>query len=185
MGKGMTQNISTNVFVEILLRQPEKIETNCNQPVVSPQLGHPFHMTCICWKLTLQIPPTSGNFQLKDLVPIPPQKKKRHNWGTEILSICWSSKWKSKISRFSSDKKGQQLEETLDCLRETRPNILETTILSKMLPSLVNVVQKTCFMFCHREISHLWENMWCVPNNVFSSKSYFFIFLIIIPIQNG
>lgn len=129
MGKG-------TFLLKYYFTNPKQIEPNCNQPVASPQLNHPVHMTCICWKLTLQIPPTSGNFQLKDFLPAPRQKKKRQNWGTEILSICWSSKWKSKISRFSSDKKGQQLEATLDCLGETRPNILETTTLSKRLPSL-------------------------------------------------
>ena len=133
MGKGMTQNISTNVFVEILFHQPEKFETNCNQPVVSPQLNHPFHILAGSWPYKfLQL---QGTFNWRILYPYH-LKRKRHSWGTEILSICWSSKWKSKISRFSSDKKGQQLEETMDCLRETRPNILETTILSKMLPSL-------------------------------------------------
>lgn len=46
-------------------------------------------MTCICWKLTLQIPPTSGNFQLKDLVPIPPQKKtpQLRHWNFEHLLV--------------------------------------------------------------------------------------------------
>lgn len=158
-----------------------KLQPASGFPTIRPPFPHDMYL--------LEVDPSNSS-NLRELSTEGPcahttSKKKRHNWGTEILSICWSSKWKSKISRFSSDKKGQQLEETLDCLRETRPNILETTILSKMLPSLVNVVQKTCFMFCHREISHLWENMWCVPNNVFSSKSYFFIFLIIIPIQNG
>jgi len=51
MGKG-------TFLLKYYFTNPKQIEPNCNQPVASPQLNHPVHMTCICWKLTLQIPPT-------------------------------------------------------------------------------------------------------------------------------
>lgn len=80
MGKG-------TFLLKYYFTNPKQIEPNCNQPVASPQLNHPVHMTCICWKLTLQIPPTSGNFQLKDFLPAPRQKK---NARTEVPKF-WAS----------------------------------------------------------------------------------------------
>ena len=169
MGKGMTQNISTNVFVEILLHQPKKIETNCNQPVVSPQLGHPFHMTCICWKLTLQIPPTSGNFQLKDLVPIPPQKQTpqlRYRNFEHLLVIQMKIK---NLQIF---------------LRQKGATIWRNSGLSPGNPTQhfrnYNFVQDVAFP------QWMWfrKPVLCFAT-VKLAKSYSSIFLFIIPIQNG
>ena len=63
--------------------------------------------------------------------------------------------------------------------RETE-HFLEVQFRTSCCHPWVKFIQKTFIVLGDREISHFWENMSSVPNNVFSSKSYScFNFIII------
>lgn len=133
MGKGMTQKHINERFCWNITSPTRKIWNKLQPasgfPTIRPPLPHDMYL--------LEVDPSNSS-NLRELSTegsfTHTTSKKNHSWGTEILSICWPSKWKSKISRFSSDKKGKNLKKLW--IVSVKPNILETTTLSKRLPSL-------------------------------------------------